>query len=112
MNELAPEQFLLHVGIDIASKKASVAWLTAAGQVQPAFEIPLTPVGMAGLRQRLLAVESDAATIHTIMEVTANYWSDRLAVREIGYTDRSRSIADDQLDRGRTSPSRAVYPPG
>ncbi len=73
MNELAPDLFLLHVGIDIASKKASVAWLTATGQVEPAFEIFQTATGMAGLRQRLLSVCPDVARIHVMMEVTANY---------------------------------------
>jgi transposase len=73
MNPSAPSDFVLQVGIDVSALKASVAWVTSDAQSEQAFEIPLTPVGMTGLCQRLLTLQPDRAAIHVTMEVTGNY---------------------------------------
>jgi transposase len=73
MKQSAPSTFVLQVGIDVSAQKASVAWVTSDTQSEQAFDIPLTPVGMAGLRQRLLTLAPDPVTIHVTMEVTGNY---------------------------------------
>ncbi len=75
MIEVAPSRFVLHVGVDVSAAKASVAWVwpTAHRESEQAFEISMTPSGMAGLCQQLRSVHSDMATIHITLEATGNY---------------------------------------
>lgn len=71
--ESAPSRFVLHVGVDIAAKKASVAWIKPPELGKAPFEIPLTLVGMADLEKRLLTVCAQPNAVHIIMEATGNY---------------------------------------
>src|SRR5258708_38772725 len=73
MKQSAPLKFVLQVGIDVSAQKASIAWVTPDARSEQAFDIPLTPVGMSGLCQRLLALQPDRATIRVTMEATGNY---------------------------------------
>ncbi len=63
--------FTLHVGIDVAARSASVAWLTPP--VRP-FSVKQTPEGMADLREKLLTVQPIPAQTKIVMEATAGYW--------------------------------------
>src|SRR5450432_2859305 len=73
MTVSTPVSFVLHVGVDIAATKASVAWIKSPDPRQPPFEIDLTPTGMTHLVKRLLAVCPQPGAIHVVMEATGNY---------------------------------------
>ncbi len=73
MNDSAPVGFALHVGVDIAARKASIAWLAPDTSNEQAFDIPQTPAGMLDLEKRLLAQATPASSIHIIMEATGGY---------------------------------------
>jgi transposase len=73
--EVAPARFVLQVGVDVSATKASVAWImtTPPRESEQAFDIPLTPNGMATLCQQLLKLHPDLSAIHITLEATGNY---------------------------------------
>src|SRR5271165_4136066 len=73
MKDSAPSGFVLQVGVDIAARKASIAWLPPTPPCDSTLAIPLTPGGMSDLEKRLLAVCAPAGAIHITMEATGNY---------------------------------------
>lgn len=68
------DDYHLFVGVDIADRTASVAWLDGDGLFKPAFTIGQTPAGRAELCRCLS--ETGCPPEHTlvVMEATGTYW--------------------------------------
>ena len=82
----ATDPYRLFVGVDIAAKTASVAWLTPTEQSPRSWTIKQTPAGRAELHERLMALEPNPAQVRVVMEVTGAYWMDlALFLFEAGY---------------------------
>ena len=66
--------YSLFVGIDIAAKTASVAWLSTGTKLTRALTIDQSSQGFSTLHRRLLGTGYSAASTLVVMEATGSYW--------------------------------------
>jgi len=66
--------YQLYVGVDIAAKTLTAAWMAPGATPGRPLTVDQTPQGFATLQERLLATGHPAATILVVMEATGSYW--------------------------------------
>lgn len=64
----------LFVGVDIAARSATVAWIAPGTPVSQSITIEQTPEGFTKLQTSLLALGYEPATVLIVMEATGSYW--------------------------------------
>ncbi len=67
-------RYQLYVGVDIAAKTLTAAWMAPGAAPSRPLTVDQTPQGFATLQERLLATGHPAATILVVMEATGSYW--------------------------------------
>jgi len=70
----SPARYHLYVGVDIAAKTLTAAWMAPGATPGRPLTVDQTPQGFATLQDRLLATGHPAAAILVVMEATGSYW--------------------------------------
>jgi len=66
--------YQLYVGVDIAAKTLTAAWMAPGATPGRPLTVDQTPQGFAARQDRLLAMGHPAAAILVVMEATGSYW--------------------------------------
>ncbi len=74
MSPLPSAEYLLFIGIDVASKSAQVRWLTATGVSAEGMSIAQTPDGHTALCAQLLKLCPQPSQVHVTIEATGSLY--------------------------------------